>query len=310
MASVSDKIGVRQIAEPSTIPANRGGLYRVKEVAVHAVGLHLPSHMAVLQDGRVLVSEFGGGTVRDISAGGDFSDSSLGRFASGLSNPGGVLSTKDGRVLVADSGSGQIHDLTEGGAASGETLVFEGVSNPYGLIEFEDSIFTSFSDNQMVGITDVVPGGQFDDDSLYVWDFPVVVTAEPYRWHMGCGGSWPSMPMAGKFLLGHAGLGAVFDVTGGGSYEELRERRFAWGLTLPLGMAVDPRSEDLYVAERSTGTIKRIGHDGGYARFAQPLIAGFQDPSCIRFAADGERAFVCDRAVDAVYRLELEYIDS
>lgn len=310
MTAVSDEIGARQIAEPSTIPANRGGLYQVKEVAVHAVGLRLPSHMGVLDDGRVLVSEFGGGTVRDITDGGDYSDASLGRFAWGLSNPGGVLPTADGRVLVADSGSGQVHDLTSGGSASAETLLFEGVSNPYGLVEFEERIFTSFSDNQMVGITDIVPGSRFSDDSLYVWDFPVVVTAEPYRWHMGCGGSWPGMPMAGKFLLGHAGLGAVFDVTGGGSYEELRERRFAWGLTLPLGMAVDPTDEDLYVAERGTGTIKRIGHDGGYARFAQPLIAGFQDPSCIRFAADGKRAFVCDRAVDAVYRLELEHVGS
>lgn len=81
----------------------------------------------------------------------------------------------------------------------------------------------------MVGIAEVVPEGRFDEDELYVWGFPVVVTAEPYRWQMGCGGSWVA-------------------------------------------------------------------------------IAGFQDPSCIRFTADGRRAFVCDRAVDSVYRLELEHV--
>lgn len=88
MASVSQELSARQIAEPSTIPVNEGGLYRVREVAVHAVGLRLPSHMGMLPDGRVLVSEFGGGTIRDITAPGDYSDETLGRFAWGLSNPG------------------------------------------------------------------------------------------------------------------------------------------------------------------------------------------------------------------------------
>jgi DNA-binding beta-propeller fold protein YncE len=308
MTSVSEEIGTRQIAEPSTIPVNQGGLYRLKEVAVHAVGLRLPSHMGMLADGRILVSEFGGGTVRDITAPGDYSDEGLGRFASGLSNPGGILPASDGRVLVADSGSGQVHDITNGGRASAETLLFEGVSNPYGLVELDGRFFTSFSNNEMVGIAEVVSGSRFSDDSLYVWGFPVVVTAEPYRWLMGCGGSWTWIPKAEQVLLAHSALGAIFDVTGGGSYDDFRDRRWVWGLNLPLGMTNDPLDDDVYVTERGTGAIKRIGSAGGYARFAQPLVAGFQDPSCIRFTADGRRVFVCDRAVDTVYRIELEHV--
>lgn len=309
MASVIEETTAIGISEPSTVQANRGGLYRVKEVAVHATGLRLPSHLGITSDARVLVGEFGGGMIRDITEPGDYAaEGSLGRFAWNLRNPGGILPLRDGRILVADSGSGQIHDVTEGGAAGASTLLFEGVSNPYGLIEHDGRLFTSVSNNTMVGIAEVTPGEMFSDDSYFVWGFPVVITAEPYRWLMGCGGSWPMITGHGKVLLAHSALGAIFDVTGGGSYDELRERRFAWGLNLPLGMTTDPVNEEIYVTERGSGAIKRVGHEGGYARFAQPILAGFQDPSCIRFVPDGSRAFVCDRGVDAVYRVDLEHV--
>lgn len=308
MATIAEEFGAVGVAEPSTAPANIGGLYRVKEVAVHATGLRLPSHLGMLHDGRVLVSEFGGGTVRDVTEPGDYTEQSRGRHAWSLKHPGGILPAVDGRILVADSGTGQVHDITDEGAVGSKTLVFEGVSNPYGLVEKDGHFYTSFSNNEMVGIAEVTPGESFSEDAVFVWGFPVVITAEPFRVLMGCGGSWPQILMSGKILLAHSALGAIFDVTPGGGFEDLRERRWAWGLSLPLGMTVDPLDSDLYVTERITGAIRRIGPEGGYARFAQPVLAGFQDPSCIRFNREGTAAYVCDRALDTVYRVDLEHV--
>ena len=191
---------------------------------------------------------------------------------------------------------------------SASTKVFEGISHPYGLVEFKGELYTSFSNNQHVGIAKVVPGERFNvEKHPFVYNFPVVVTMEPYRLLLGCGGSWQTTMMDGRLILGHAALGALFDVTSGGSFDELREKRYAWGLTQPLGVIIDPIDGNMYVCERSTGVIKRIPRDGDYCRFAEPFLAGFSEPSCIRFTADGTRAYVCDRAMDTVYRVELEH---
>jgi len=157
----------------------------------------------------------------------------------------------------------------------------------------------------------IEPGEQFTEERhAFVSGFPSVLTTEPYRYMMACNQTWGGVKTDDDQLLFiHGALGAIFNVTMGGTYTELRDRKFAWGLTTPLGMIVDPLDHNIYVCERSTGTIKRIARDGGYSRFAEPLVAGFQDPSCIRFTPDGARAYVCDRAVDAVYRVELEHHD-
>lgn len=86
----------------------------------------------------------------------------------------------------------------------------------------------------MVGMAEVIPGQKYSlERHAYVYGFPVVKTMEPYRYLMGCGGSWPTPTKDGKLLLGHAALGAIFDVSGGGSFEVLRNNRYAWGLISP-----------------------------------------------------------------------------
>jgi DNA-binding beta-propeller fold protein YncE len=291
----------------STIAVDKGN-YRIKEVAVHATGLRLPSHMGITNDGRVLVSEFAAGNVRDVTKPGDYTDQSKGLHAWNMKHPGGILPLSDGRVWAADSGSGNIYDITQQEKVTESSLIFEGVPHPYGLVEFNNSVFTSFSNDSMVGIAEIIPGQQYSlERNAYVHGFPVVVTMEPYRTLMGCGGSWSTPTMDGRLLLGHAALGAIFDVTSGGSFEDLRNNRYAWGLNLPLGMITDPLDGNIYVTERSTGVIKRVPRAGGYSRFAEPFLAGFHEPSCIRFTPDGKRAYVCDRGWDTVYRIELEH---
>ena len=160
----------------------------------------------------------------------------------------------------------------------------------------------------MVGICAVTAGRAFREADIFVKNFPVVVQSEPYRLLAGCGGSWPGTVLGDKMVFSHYALGAVFDVTRGGTYEDFREERIAWGLAGPLGMTTDPIDSDLYVVEKMSGVIKCLDKKGGYSRFARPLLAGFQEPSCIRFLPDGSAAYVCDRAWGTVFRLDLKHI--
>jgi hypothetical protein len=304
-------IGVELMSkENQTYIGSDKGYYRIRAVEVHATGLRLPSHMGITKDGQVLVSEFGGGSVRNVTEGGDYRDQSRHLHAWGMNNPGGVQPLSDGRILVPDSGTGDIYDITEPGSVTKNKLLFSGVPHPYGLVEFKSRLFTSFSNKEMVGISEIKQGEQFHlEKHAFVDGFPVVPTMEPYRDVQGCGGSWATAVKDDRLLLGHAALGTVFDVTHseGQSFDKLRSNRFAWGLTSPLGMTIDPIEGNLYVCERTTGVIKRIAQSGGYSRFADPFLAGFQEPSCLRFAADGSTAYVCDRALGTVYRIELEH---
>jgi hypothetical protein len=289
------------------LPIDLGG-YRVIAVEPHATSLSLPSHMGLTRDGRILVSEFSGGRVRDVTTPGDYADPQKGLYASGMVHPGGILPLQGGRILVADSFGDAIYDITEEGAVKADAAVFSDVPHPYSLVEVGEKVFVSYSNDALAGVVEVVPGERFTlEKRTFVQDFPVVKTMEPFRMGGGCGGSWATVLKDGRFLFGHAALGAIYDVTGGGDFYELREQRYAWGLQQPLGMIIDPLDANLFVCERYTGVIKRIPHAGGYSRFAEPLIAGFQEPSCIRFTSDGSQAYVCDRALDTVYRLDLEH---
>lgn len=303
----------RTINDPKDPAANTHqydtGGYRIKDVTVHATGLNLPGHMAITPDRRVLVSEFAAGAIRDVTEPGDYRDPGVGRYAWNLQNPGSIQPISDGRILVADAGAGMICDVSKSGEVSEDNVIYQGVSHPYSLLEFQDKLLVSYSDNYSVGMTEVKEGQTYTPDHDFVQGFPVVKTLEPYPTLLGCGGSWITAPVKGRLMLGHAALGAIFDVTEGGNFDDLRAQRYTWGLTLPLGMITDPVDGNLYVTERGSGVIKRIPQAGGYARFAEPFIAGFSEPSCIRFMPDGSEAYVCDRAWNAVYRLELEHRD-
>lgn len=284
------------------------GRYHIIEVQPHATGLRLPSHMAVMENGTVLVGEFAGGVVRDVTEAGDYSHVDKGTFFKGMQHPGGIHQLSNGRVIAADSGTGKIYDISKGGTASESNLIFTGVPHPYGIIEYQGGIYTTFSNNSMAGIAKIQEGEKYvREKHTYVTGFPVVLTLEPYRTLVGCGGSWTGSGFGNRLLFSHSALGAVFDVTNGGVYEELRDNLYAWGLDRPLGMTTDPIDGHVYICERGAGVIKRIHPNGGYSRFAEPLLAGFRDCSCIRFTKDGKFAYICDRAVGTVYRAELLY---
>ena len=263
--------------------------------------------MGITDDGRVFVSEFGGGSIHGVTtlSGDHVSSQSL--LLDQLVNPGGIHPIGAGILVVADSGSGRILEvrLSTSRPAASNTAIVGNLSNPYGV--FEHAGESSQPSPIMAGITRLVRGREHVSADIFVSNFPVVIQSEPYPHLAGCGGSWGGTGVTAMFFS-HYALGAVFDVTAGGNYEDFREKRFAWALNGPLGMISDPLDNDLYVVEKGSGVIKRIPKTGGYSRFAQPLIAGFQEPSCIRFLPDGSAAYVCDRAWGAVFRLDLKYV--
>jgi hypothetical protein len=279
-------------------------MLQIQSVQVHATGLRLPTHLGITRDGQLLVSEFAGQAVRDVSEEGDYGDCKRGLHASNLEHPGGILPLSDGRILVADSGSGDVHDITKSGPAKRSGRVFCDVPNPYGLVEFGGSVYLSFFDRGSLGLIEVDDGASFRTEDAFVRGFPCVTTTEPYPGIEAYGGSWPTERKGDLLLLGHSALGAIWDVTSGGTFDELRNSRFAWGLTSPGGMISDPSGEKIYVTERMTGVIREVA-EPGYARFARPLLAGFKEPTCLRFTADASVLYVADKALGAIYRARL-----
>lgn len=281
---------------------------KIKSVAVHATGLRIPGHMAVLKNGRLLVSEFGGGVVRDITNPDDYGKSTKGIYASNLEHPSGLLELSDGRILVADSGRGGLFDITKSKTIVDEKkYIMTGISHAYSIVEFNGNIYSSYSNNREVGMAKIAEGKKFSKENhTHVYGFPVVLTLEPYPKMLGCGGSWGTTGGGGQLFLAHKALGCIFDVTNGGSFDELRENRFAWGINSPLGMIMDPNEEFLYITEQGNGVIKMIDKKGGYSRFATPFLSGFTEPSCIRFTPDYQFAYICDKGTGSVYKIEFE----
>jgi len=96
--------------------------------SVYATGLSGPTGLLTARDGRLLVANFSGGTVIDISGGGDFTAAPA--FASGLAGPRNMVQLADNRILIATQTSGRVIDITAGGNFGAITST---VSNQIGL---------------------------------------------------------------------------------------------------------------------------------------------------------------------------------
>lgn len=85
------------------------------------------------RDGRILVSVYTDGTVRDVTAGGYLQD--LPVFASGLDVPYGLIQTADGRILVTEEEAGEVTDITAGGDFSNSAPYASGLTQPIELVQ-------------------------------------------------------------------------------------------------------------------------------------------------------------------------------
>ena len=180
-----------------------------RSMGVHAHGLSYPSHMEWTRDGRLLVSEFLGGNVKDITEGGDARKQKP--FAYNLGHPASLLTDYQGdRILVNDNGKGVVYDITKGGDVESAPVVFRGIPGPYGLVSHGDHTYSTFSNVRENGLVQLVEGGEFSEDLMLVRGFPrgVRETADARMEGVEIGdcGSWSARSVGDRLLYLHSGL--------------------------------------------------------------------------------------------------------
>lgn len=99
---------------------------------VFATGLSTPMGITRVADGRLLVTEYTGGEVTDITAGGDFTGAAP--FASNLALPGDITQTPDGRIFATQTFSGIVSNITAGGVITAGDTFASGLGQSYSLI--------------------------------------------------------------------------------------------------------------------------------------------------------------------------------
>src|SRR5262245_2584468 len=126
--------------------------------SVFATGLSGPTGLLTTRDGRLLVANFGAGTVVDITGGGNFGGAPA--FATGLSGPRNLVQLADNRILIAAQSSGRVIDITAGGNFGADPGFAFGLSGPLDLVQNASGhIFVSESSSSQV--TDITAGGDF-----------------------------------------------------------------------------------------------------------------------------------------------------
>lgn len=130
-------------------------------VTTFATGILTPTGVLVTADGRVLAASLSGGSVRDITAGGDASAAPVvASFASvPFSVPRNLLETSDGRILITGQVGGQVRDITAIDGGPGVPFA-TGLSQPFDLVETADGRIL-VSDNSANAVFDITGGGDF-----------------------------------------------------------------------------------------------------------------------------------------------------
>jgi len=290
-----------------------------RSMDVHAHGLSYPSHMEWTQDGRLLVSEFLGGNVKDITEGGDARTQKP--FAYNLGHPASLLTDYQGdRILVNDNGKGVVYDITNGGDVQKAQVIFRGVPGPYGLVSHGGQVYSTFSNVRENGLVKIVEGGEFSEGLMLVRGFPrgVRETADARMEGVEIGdcGSWSARSVGDRLLYLHSGLGIIFDLENEASGEHFERYStdipiVAQGLNKPLGfIAQEVDGEDvLFVAERFGHAVKAVPPKsyGIDMRYIPPVATGFREPSCLRFSPDAKEMYVCDFAGGVVWKVGFEH---
>jgi len=287
-------------------------MFRIaRGLTVHAHGLLHPTHLEWTVDGRLLASEFGRGRIVDVTEGGSYRDAPP--FAFGLRHPAGLVTRYQGnQIIVADTGQGKIFDITTGGSIDDCPVVASGVPGPYGLALYQGDLYSTFSDHRQNGLlnVEILRNTGCVEDATTIAGFPNGLREMPYflspTQEQGECGSWTALGVGDQFLYLHAGLGAVYNVKGFARYS-VDVPIICRGLNKPLGMLVHPKTGYLFVVERGGGTVKVVPKSqfATDMRYVPPIAAGFREPSCLRFSADGQTMFVCDVGACCIWRVDI-----
>ncbi|HQZ83480.1 MAG TPA: hypothetical protein PLR83_09680 [Pyrinomonadaceae bacterium] len=199
------------------------------EAAVFAAGLHTPSQIAFLPDGKLIVADTGSNTIRSVDASGavtiiagvenEAGDNDGTSTEARFRAPIGVATDAEGRIFVADTYNDRIRVIE-----NGTVRTFAGSTRGFG-----DGAVAQFD----------TPSG------LAVWK-DLVLVADTGN---------------GRIRAVEKG-GGVWTLAGGGSETASNSTLSAAAFYRPVGVAVGPNDE-LFVADRSTlryigGVIPRI----------------------------------------------------
>lgn len=286
-------------------------------VELFAVNLLNPTHMEWTLDGKLLVSEYSAGRLKEITSGGDFSETPP--FAFGLQGPSSILPLDDGRILVAENWGGRISDVSKGGDISLTAPYIDGLSNPYSLTSHikggQRKIYVSEHyngrDSWISDITD--PSAP----SKYVTNIParpgsaaLVPLSQAQNWQKfasaNCVINWGGGGVNAHYITVGA-MGQILDVfSQGGDYIDLikAKKAIAWDLGRMGAIKEHPNNGLLYAVEPELGDIVAIDPTKPKNhRFTPPVVRGFMNPTCLRFSPDGKTMLVCSKGDGVVWRV-------
>ena len=243
-----------------------------------ATGLEGPANILPIDSGEILVAEMWGGSIRDISKGGDVSKNPP--WLNGLSGPYSIAQITKGagkKLFVSESYNGRDSWLSEitGGKRK---------------------------DTPIISNIPIKPG--------YVGLTPI--SSWPNNWQKyalgGCVKNWDTDGMSGKeHYLAISDMGQVLDITDmEGDYMDLikKKRAIAWGLKQVGALKAHPTNGLLYITQPSSGEVIALDpkKPQNY-HFQPPVLQGFKYPSCVRFSQDGETMYVCDQADGVIWKV-------
>ena len=198
--------------------------------------------------GDVFVTETDTGTVANVRNGGDLTAAP--RFAIGLSAPTGICVTFEGDVLVAESGSGEVTNITTGGDFTSTPAFATGLDAPMDLYCEEGRVLVvERSPGQQGEITNITAGGSFAGSPSFAAGIGTGTTGLAFD------------PVNEKLYVSDAGLGRIFDVTGGGVF--LAVTPLASNGAATAGLAA--RGLQLLAANPGTDTIRDFAGGGDLA---------------------------------------------
>ena len=251
----------------------------MRNAAPKATGLNGPASILPRGDEQILVAEMWGGSIRDISVGGNVAETDP--WLDGLSGPYSLAQVghDDAKELfVTESYNGRdswVSNITPGAERTPRRVV--------------DNI-------------PVTPG--------YVGMTPL--SAWPSEWQKfalgGCVKDWTTQGLDGvSHYLTISDLGQILDITGvEGDYMALvkDKRAIAWGLQQLGALKPHPHNGLLYATQPSAGSVVAVDPSTpkNY-HFDPPVVQGFKYPSCVRFSEEGSTMFVCDQADGVVWKV-------
>lgn len=225
--------------------------------------------------GTLLVSEFTGGSVVDVLAGGDFMGKP--RFATGLSSPIGLCVGPNDDIFVAEYNGAEVTKITAGGNFMGMPAFATGLSGPTVLACSSTKVYVAEWNTGRV--FDITAGGSFTGMPAFA-----TITTTSGAIAYGAAG----LIIDGDGDLWYAAAAGVWNITAGGSFTNAERYATTDASGWPAGFGII--GSDLYMGRFERDVVPvTMGADLTMATaFATvPDLSGFASSQGHQFAVAG-----------------------